>query len=71
MKVVSFVCSSGKCQIMHWRRGHKDECCRQLGAIEFQDESDFGGKAVLEKPSEVFGNNSRKTVLEFFFLNFH
>lgn len=68
MKVVSFVCSSGKCQIMHWRQGHKDECCRQLGAIEFQDESDFGGKAVLEKQSEVFGNNSlEKQYWTFFF----
>ena len=21
------LCSSGKCQIVHWRQGHKDECC--------------------------------------------
>ncbi|KAG7994178.1 hypothetical protein I3843_01G043900 [Carya illinoinensis] len=52
---------SGKCQIMHWRRGHRDECCPQLGALEYQDKSDFGGKAGLEKQSEIFDTKGLHT----------
>lgn len=49
--------SSGKCQIMHWRHGHRDECCRQIGTTEFQDRSDFGENAMPAKQSELYGNN--------------
>ncbi|XP_062154833.1 ubiquitin carboxyl-terminal hydrolase 17 [Alnus glutinosa] len=45
---------SGKCQIMHWRQGHKDECCLSIASMQFQDNSDFSGKAILEKESEIF-----------------
>lgn len=42
---------------MHWRQGHKDECCLSIAAMQFQDNSGFSGKAILEKESENFGNN--------------
>ncbi|KAF5451474.1 hypothetical protein F2P56_026580 [Juglans regia] len=45
---------SGKCQIMHWRHGHRDECCRQIGTMEFQDRSDFGENAMPAKQSELY-----------------
>ncbi|XP_015890599.3 ubiquitin carboxyl-terminal hydrolase 17 isoform X1 [Ziziphus jujuba] len=35
---------SGKCQIIHWRRGHKDECQSSI-AMQFEERSDFSGGA--------------------------
>lgn len=32
------LCSSGKCQIMHWRQGHKDEC-RPVSALHVSKDS--------------------------------
>ena len=32
-------CSSGKCQIVHWRQGHKETCQKWLGS----GSSSFGG----------------------------
>lgn len=43
---------------MHWRQGHKDECCRQFGTTEFEDRSDCGEKAILEKQSDIYGNDA-------------
>jgi ubiquitin carboxyl-terminal hydrolase 36/42 len=44
---------SGKCQIMHWRQGHKDECFPPIDNMPSEEESDFGGKSILEKQSEI------------------
>ncbi|XP_059456635.1 ubiquitin carboxyl-terminal hydrolase 17 isoform X2 [Corylus avellana] len=52
---------SGKCQIMHWRQGHKDECCLSIAAVQFQDNSDFSGKATSEKESEIFDTKGLHT----------
>ncbi|KAM1611693.1 hypothetical protein ACFX11_000487 [Malus domestica] len=38
---------SGKCQIIHWRQGHKDECQPSIDSMQFQDRSDFDGDTVL------------------------
>jgi len=51
---------------MHWRQGHKDECCLSIASMQFQDNSDFSGKAILEIESEVFGNNFGIGETEFF-----
>ncbi|KAM4128695.1 hypothetical protein ACJW30_02G186500 [Castanea mollissima] len=48
---------SGKCQILHWRQGHKDECCPPIATMPFEEESDFDGKSILERQSEINGNN--------------
>lgn len=40
-------CSSGKCQIIHWRQGHKDECQLSIGTMEFQHNSDLDGEAMF------------------------
>ena len=32
-------CSSGKCQISHWRQGHKDECCPPTTTMEINDDN--------------------------------
>ncbi|CAB4314256.1 unnamed protein product [Prunus armeniaca] len=37
---------SGKCQIIHWRQGHKDECQPSIDAVRFQDRSDFHGESI-------------------------
>ncbi|GAV59241.1 LOW QUALITY PROTEIN: UCH domain-containing protein, partial [Cephalotus follicularis] len=34
-------CSSGKCQIMHWRQGHKDQCRPQIGSNQNEEGSNF------------------------------
>ncbi|KAJ4827956.1 hypothetical protein Tsubulata_032831 [Turnera subulata] len=44
---------SGKCQIIHWRQGHKDECERLTSKMHLKQGSDPCGRATLEKISEV------------------
>ncbi|XP_010266094.1 PREDICTED: ubiquitin carboxyl-terminal hydrolase 17-like [Nelumbo nucifera] len=42
---------SGKCQIIHWRQGHKDECQLLYATHQFSDkggDSDSGQKVVLQ-----------------------
>ena len=54
--------SSGKCQIIHWRQGHKDECSPPCPT---QANSDVGGdssqKVSREEHSEVSGDNFEGT----------
>ncbi|XP_024182286.1 ubiquitin carboxyl-terminal hydrolase 17 isoform X2 [Rosa chinensis] len=40
---------SGKCQIIHWRQGHKDECRPSIGTMEVQHNSDIDEEAVLHR----------------------
>ncbi|KAI3922161.1 hypothetical protein MKX01_005850 [Papaver californicum] len=51
---------SGKCQIIHWRKGHKDECHPPSPSIQFNGpRSDSDGKTGLEKEKhESFDNGS-------------
>ncbi|KAM6563938.1 hypothetical protein CsatB_023936 [Cannabis sativa] len=35
---------SGKCQIIHWRQGHKDECRPPISVMHFEDKSDLCGE---------------------------
>ncbi|XP_050371388.1 ubiquitin carboxyl-terminal hydrolase 17-like [Argentina anserina] len=39
---------SGKCQILHWRQGHKDECQPSVGATEVEHKSDLDAEAVFD-----------------------
>ncbi|KAJ4965532.1 hypothetical protein NE237_017381 [Protea cynaroides] len=49
---------SGKCQIIHWRQGHKDECCPPITISHVNDAgSDSGQKAVLGKQCEFSDDN--------------
>ncbi|KAJ4701442.1 Ubiquitin carboxyl-terminal hydrolase [Melia azedarach] len=48
---------SGKCQIVHWRQGHKDECHPPLISHEINDVGDSISQKVAEQDqSEVFGD---------------
>ncbi|XP_026394478.1 ubiquitin carboxyl-terminal hydrolase 17-like [Papaver somniferum] len=51
---------SGKCQIIHWRKGHKDECHPPSPNIQFSGpKSDSDGKTGLEREKhESVGNGS-------------
>ncbi|OUZ99787.1 Ubiquitin carboxyl-terminal hydrolases family 2 [Macleaya cordata] len=49
---------SGKCQIIHWRRGHKDECRPASTSIEFNGPGgDSDRNTVLEGEKESFDND--------------
>lgn len=47
---------SGKCQIKHWRQGHKNECVppTPTSAMQFNDGSGFGGKTTSENQFENY-----------------
>lgn len=50
-------CSSGKCQISHWRQGHKDECFPPTTtARELNDENITSRTSVLETQPGLHGN---------------
>ncbi|TKY69938.1 Ubiquitin carboxyl-terminal hydrolase 17 [Spatholobus suberectus] len=42
---------SGKCQISHWRQGHKDECCPPTTTMELKDENISCGASVSKTQS--------------------
>ncbi|KAA8546739.1 hypothetical protein F0562_003168 [Nyssa sinensis] len=48
---------SGKCQIIHWRRGHKDECRPANTTLHLNEEGDFGEKAYSQYQFEIYGND--------------
>ncbi|XP_043712601.1 ubiquitin carboxyl-terminal hydrolase 16-like isoform X2 [Telopea speciosissima] len=48
---------SGKCQIIHWRQGHKDECRPQSTPISISHVNDFGEKAVSGDECEFSSDN--------------
>lgn len=49
-------CSSGKCQIVHWRQGHKDECCPPIISEPLEKESNSNRDGILKTQSNVYGN---------------
>ncbi|XP_042504700.1 ubiquitin carboxyl-terminal hydrolase 16-like [Macadamia integrifolia] len=52
------LCSSGKCQIIHWRQGHKYECHPPITSSHVYDAgNDSGQKAVLRKQCEFSDDN--------------
>lgn len=42
---------SGKCQINHWRQGHKEECCPPTTTMELNDEDIFCRASVSQTQS--------------------
>ncbi|KAK9949414.1 hypothetical protein M0R45_004938 [Rubus argutus] len=49
---------SGKCQIIHWRQGHKDECQPSIGTMEFQHNSDLDAEAMFHHDGKGAQTNS-------------
>lgn len=50
--------SSGKCQIIHWRQGHKNDCHPAGPTLHINGEgSDSGQKATKEKQHEIRGTD--------------
>ncbi|KAI9111658.1 hypothetical protein K1719_017348 [Acacia pycnantha] len=45
---------SGKCQIIHWREGHKDECSPPIISVPFKEESNSYRVAVSETQSDAY-----------------
>lgn len=54
-------CSSGKCQIIHWRQGHKDECCPPRTTVPLREGIDF--VAVVASRNQ-FENCARDSEME-------
>ncbi|MED6209045.1 hypothetical protein PIB30_050843 [Stylosanthes scabra] len=48
---------SGKCQIIHWRHGHKDECCPPVAPVQLDEEPVFHRVAVSDSESETQSGN--------------
>ncbi|RYQ81635.1 hypothetical protein Ahy_Scaffold1g107510 isoform F [Arachis hypogaea] len=44
---------SGKCQIIHWRHGHKDECCPPVATVQLNEEPVSHRAAVSDSESET------------------
>ncbi|KAI9165768.1 hypothetical protein LWI28_020069 [Acer negundo] len=47
---------SGKCQILHWRQGHKDECCPTT--MPLNEGNDIIGLAASPQQFKIPGNDS-------------
>ncbi|KAA8528348.1 hypothetical protein F0562_035703 [Nyssa sinensis] len=48
---------SGKCQIIHWRQGHKEECYPYTGTDQINDVGgSFIQKAFKQEENEIYGN---------------
>ncbi|KAF3439217.1 hypothetical protein FNV43_RR17492 [Rhamnella rubrinervis] len=55
---------SGKCQIIHWRRGHKDECQPPIATMQFEERSDFSGELESQYSNDFeIENESRASSL--------
>jgi ubiquitin carboxyl-terminal hydrolase 36/42 len=50
-------CSSGKCQISHWRQGHKDECCPTVTATTKVEDGNIASRALVSEPQFDFHGN--------------
>lgn len=44
-------CSSGKCQIIHWRQGHKEECCPPPSGAHLNDTGSDSDQSDVENTS--------------------
>ncbi|KAJ1399537.1 Zinc finger, MYND-type [Sesbania bispinosa] len=53
---------SGKCQISHWRQGHKDECCSPTTSTEFKDENISFRASASETQSGLHGSSLNPSV---------
>ncbi|KAF8406084.1 hypothetical protein HHK36_008164 [Tetracentron sinense] len=57
---------SGKCQIIHWRQGHKEECRPPSATIQFDGEgNDSGRKEVLQEQFEIESRRCIKPIETF------
>lgn len=65
MKVLIFdVCSSGKCQIIHWRLAHKDECVPVETCSPSSERVSLEKDSVLHDygmDSTAYSNNTKQT----------
>ncbi|XP_065874124.1 ubiquitin carboxyl-terminal hydrolase 17-like isoform X2 [Euphorbia lathyris] len=50
--------SSGKCQIIHWRQGHKDECGLLTTGMHLKRGSDFSERSSEKQSEPNFANES-------------
>ncbi|KAL6993192.1 ubiquitinyl hydrolase 1 [Sarracenia purpurea var. burkii] len=48
---------SGKCQIIHWRQGHKDECQLPIKTVDSNERSHIREKASSVNQVEICGND--------------
>ncbi|KAF2298735.1 hypothetical protein GH714_026334 [Hevea brasiliensis] len=51
--------SSGKCQIIHWRQGHKEECCPSNATYYVNDDGGNSSRNVAkEKQYDIYGGRN-------------
>ncbi|KAJ8765540.1 hypothetical protein K2173_014662 [Erythroxylum novogranatense] len=55
---------SGKCQIIHWRQGHKDECRPPAVTVHMKQESDLNEIATPRKQPETHNPDSESPVVD-------
>ncbi|XP_058097015.1 ubiquitin carboxyl-terminal hydrolase 17-like [Magnolia sinica] len=58
-KVVKYC--SGKCQIIHWRQGHKEECHPPLTTVQFSGVGDSDSKSILRAEQSDPKDNGLET----------
>lgn len=61
--------SSGKCQIIHWRQGHKEECCPPSAAYHINDDGGCSSQNVAKENQydmhgDIYGNAPVQTSSE-------
>ncbi|XP_031258966.1 ubiquitin carboxyl-terminal hydrolase 17-like [Pistacia vera] len=49
---------SGKCQIIHWRQGHKDACCPLISTMPLREEGSIVGVTASQKQLGSYSNDS-------------
>lgn len=63
-------CSSSKCQIIHWRQGHKDECCPSIITVPLKEESNSYRILLSQTQADGQGNGFDLKIL-LYYLNHH
>uniref|UniRef100_A0A6N2MGW4 USP domain-containing protein n=1 Tax=Salix viminalis TaxID=40686 RepID=A0A6N2MGW4_SALVM len=59
--------SSGKCQIIHWRQGHKEECCPPPTAHHINDDGgNSGQRAAKQGQHDIYDGRYEKRPIETF-----
>lgn len=64
----NLVCfSSGKCQIIHWRQGHKEECCPPPTTHHINDDGgNSGQRAAKQDQHDIYDGRYEKRPIETF-----
>ncbi|KAJ6709577.1 UBIQUITIN CARBOXYL-TERMINAL HYDROLASE 16 [Salix koriyanagi] len=59
--------SSGKCQIIHWRQGHKEECCPPPTTHHINDDGgNSGQRAAKQDQHDIYDGRYEKRPIETF-----